>query len=127
MQNKIGQTKIVSKKIIFSVGIGLTVLALAFIFSAQSALANVTGDLPGADTGNFYIAAFSDSQTSPCDGTADDGETKYAEHDAVSGDATYNNDNDYTLTFSTTDATTFVYFCEDGTTNILANVTINHD
>ncbi|MFA5341200.1 MAG: hypothetical protein WC332_05410, partial [Clostridia bacterium] len=113
------------KKILLSVGIIFSAFALFVL--APSAFANVTGDLPGADTGNFYIAAFSDAQDSPCDGTADDGETKYAEHDAISGDATYNDDDDYLLTFSDVDATTHVYFCEDGTTNILANISIDHD
>lgn len=115
------------KKFISFVSASMCALVAIFGIGINIASANITGDLPGADTPNFYIAAFNEPQDSPCDGTADDTETKYADHDAISGDATYNDDNDYTLTFSDVDATTYVYFCEDGTTNILANITVNHD
>lgn len=115
------------KKIISFVSVGICALMAVFAVGINVASANVTGDLPGGDSPAFYIAAFSDPQDSPCDGTPDGGETLYAEQDDVSGDAIYNDNNDYTLTFSDVDATTSIYFCQKSTGNILANIVIDHD
>jgi len=124
---KITMNKNMNKKIFSLAVIGIAALSLLFVSGIDSAQAKVVGDLPGADTGDFYIAAYSDAQDSPCDGTPDTSETKYAEHDAVTGDTTYNNDSDYLLDFDDADNSTFIYFCEDGTTNILSNIEIVHD
>lgn len=86
-------------------------LAAIFIFSAPKVLAAETsvtfqGDLPN-DGVNYVIRVYDAAEGDPCPGAGALGS------DTKLGDATYNatNENDYSITFDTTDADAYVYFC----------------
>lgn len=87
---------------------------LCILVSASSVLADVTvlGDLPG-DALTYGIYAYdTGSQSGPCTGTPDGGSSLFASATG-SGDLSYNDNDDYSLTVSGLAAsdTIFMYFC----------------
>lgn len=86
-------------------------LAAIFVFGAPKVLAAETsvtfqGDLPN-DGVNYVIRVYDAAEGDPCPGAGALGS------DTKLGDATYNatNENDYSITFDTSDADAYVYFC----------------
>jgi len=103
-----------------------TVLCALSLSSPVFADITFQGNLPGGDTGAFYIAVYNDTQSSPCSGTADSGETKFGEQDAVSGDTNYStSDTDYSITFSPTADPDdyYIYYCNDAAGTELTSIT----
>ena len=96
-------------KYISFIGVAALVLAAAFIIGmpkAQAAETNVTfrGELPN-DSINYVIRVYDAVEGDPCPGTGAIGSV------TASGDATYNDNNDYSITFNTTDTDAYIYFC----------------
>ena len=109
-------------KKIFSFGVGLTILALAFfagVSNAQAADSVVRGNLPNTFSDGVNVYLYNAAQDSGCDGIADGGEVFYGSmlSGAISLDTTYiNTDTDYSITVteaSTTGANLYVYFCNN--------------
>lgn len=96
-------------------------LSLFVIALSSPALAVVVqGDMPNSLTRTLEI--YNDTQSSPCDGSADSGSALYITGTGT-GDGSYDDDNDYNVTANQSAATQwiYIYYC-DGSSRI-ANLT----
>ncbi|MCD6215721.1 MAG: hypothetical protein J7J92_01445 [Candidatus Aenigmarchaeota archaeon] len=115
-ENKTDSTKFA---VLFAVFM-LTLISVSSAVFAQATNVVVRGDLPDTNV-SYTIEIYDASQTGPCDGSADTGTNLLALTSGV-GNTNYDDDVDYSLTFSLTASpsqTVYVYYCLGTATGVL--------